>query len=152
MPVALKSVVAGVNVTAELVVILIRPTSVTLTVDWVGTGQGSPAATIGPCVVVTVPEVLIHTANRQAWLAASAVPVERAKLSVAALDLNTPLLVKVKVLTVLKVPVLVPSARPAAVSERKPLLACSMLYDMVKFLKKIKRQLPRTELLPYQWL
>jgi len=87
-------------------------------------------------VVVTVPEVLIQTANKQAWLAASAVPVEKVKLSVAALDLNTPLLVKVKVLTVLKVPLLVPSARPAAVSERKPLLACSMLYDMVKFLKE----------------
>jgi len=110
--------VAGVNVAAELVVTLIKPTKVVLAVDCEGTGQGSPEATIGPCVVVTVPEVFIQTANKQAWLAAKAVPVLKAKLSVAALDLKTPLLVKVKVLTVLKVPLLVPSAKPAAVSER----------------------------------
>ena len=114
MPDALRSVVAGVNVAAELVVTLINPTSVTLAVAWVGTGQGSPEATIGPCVVVTVPEALIQTANKQAWLAAKAVPVLNTKLSVAAFDLNTPLLVKARVLTVLKVALLVPSAKPAA--------------------------------------
>ena len=86
-------------------------------------------------MVVTVPEALIQMPNKQAWLAAKAVwPELKVKLSVAALDLNTPLLVKVKVLTVLNVLAFVPSARPAAVSERKPLLACSMLYDMMNFL------------------
>ena len=127
MPEADRSVLPGVNVTAELVVTLIRPTSVRLDAAAVGTGQGSPAATMGPWVVVTVPPELIHTANRQAWLAASAVPVEKVRLSVAALDLKTPLLVKVKVLAVLNVFAFVPSAKPAALSERKPLLACSIL-------------------------
>ena len=136
IPDALRSVVPGVNVAAELVATLIKPTSVTLAVAWVGTGHGSPEATIGPCVVVTVPEVLTQTANKQAWLAAKAVPVLNAKLSVAAFDLNTPLLVKARVLTVLKVALLVPSAKPAAVRDAKPLLACSMLYDMVRFLKE----------------
>jgi len=62
--------------------------------------------------------------------------VLNAKLSVAAFDLNTPLLVNAKVLTVLKVALLVPSAKPAAVSDTKPLLISAMLYDMVRFLKE----------------
>jgi hypothetical protein len=36
----------------------------------------------------------------------------------------------------LKVALLVPSAKPAAVSDTKPLLISAMLYDMVRFLKK----------------
>ena len=149
MPEADRSVVPGVNVAAELVVTLIKPTKVVLAVTCEGTGHGSPAALIGPCVVDTVPPDVIHTANKQACDAAKAVPAVNVKLSVAALDLKIPLLVKVKVLVVLKVALLVPSARPAAVRERKPLLACSMLYDMIYSFKKI-RQLLRTELLPCQ--
>jgi len=48
MPEADRSVVPGVNVAAELVVTLIKPTKVVLTVACEGTGHGSPAALIGP--------------------------------------------------------------------------------------------------------
>ena len=62
---------------------------------------------------------MIQTPNKQAWFAAKAVwPELKVKLSVADLDLKTPLLVKAKVLVVLKVPVFVPAAKPAAVSDR----------------------------------
>ena len=118
MPEADRSVVPAVNVAAELVVTLIKPTKVVFAVACVGTGQGSPAATIGPCVVDTVPPEVIHTPNKQACDAAKAVPAVNVKLSVAALDLKIPLLVKVKVFVVLKVALLVPSATPAAFSER----------------------------------
>ena len=111
-----RAVVPGVKV--AVVTTLSKPTKVVLAVACAGTGQGSPEAWIGPCVVVTVPEALIQTANKQAWFAAKAVLVLKVKLSVADLDLNTPLLVKVKVLVVLKVPVLVPAAKPAAVNDR----------------------------------
>ena len=93
MPEADRSVVAGVNVAAELVVTLIKPTKVVPAVTWPGTGQGSPAATIGPCVVDTVPPAVIHTANKQACELPNAVPAVKVKLSVAALDLKIPLLV-----------------------------------------------------------
>jgi hypothetical protein len=56
-----------------------------------------------------VPAALIQTANRQAWDAAKAVwPVLKAKLSVAALDLNTPSFVNARVLVVLNVLAFVP--------------------------------------------
>jgi hypothetical protein len=69
-------------------------------------------------VVVTAPLPSIHTANKQACDAAKAVPVLKTKLSVAPLDLNTPLFVNARVLVVLKVAEFVPSAKPAAVRER----------------------------------
>ena len=90
------------NVVELLVTTLIRPTSATLAVVWVGTGQGSAASTTGPRVLLKVPAVSIQTAYRAA-LEGGTVPAVAvmAMLSVAALDLNTPLMVKAKVLAVL---------------------------------------------------
>jgi hypothetical protein len=69
-------------------------------------------------VVDTAPAAVIHTANKQACELPKAVPAVKGRLSVAALDLKIPLLVKVKVFAVLKVLASVPSAKPAAVRER----------------------------------
>ena len=58
-----KAVVPGVKVAVATT--LIRPTNVTLA-GVEGTGQGSPEATIGPCVVVIEPVELVQMPNRQA--------------------------------------------------------------------------------------
>jgi hypothetical protein len=83
--------VLGTNATVEL--IFSKPIKVVLAVFCGGTGQGSPAPTIGPWVVEATPAPVSQSANKQLWFAANEVWPEVNAVSAEAKDFKTPLFV-----------------------------------------------------------